>query len=317
MMAFQYSTALFGTAGLAALVFGFSAYSSFSSNKSKRALRSIAKNMLDIDRRLEVSFSTRGLASYFLEQLVKRSSLSSKESASLQDLNKIDNLLSRNFEHLRLKSGLYGHAKCCTYIKLRKLQALIAALMGLALGSFFSFEMAGLCLILGLCFGCCAMPWAMKKEVEARKVDLENSLSEFIDILCLGLRSGMSFDSAFCLYCEHFSGALSESCRKAYARWTAGLETRNESLQSMSDSYDSEILKRSVKTINRSLRFGSSIVENLESLASDVREENKSNIEEKVAKAPVKMLIPVGTLILPAMLIFVLGPVMIDLMKGF
>ena len=56
---------------------------------------------------------------------------------------------------------------------------------------------------------------------------------------------------------------------------------------------------------------------NLSLLASEARAVRKAKLEEKVAKAPVKMLLPVGTLILPAMLILIMGPIMLDLMEGF
>ena len=64
----------------------------------------------------------------------------------------------------------------------------------------------------------------------------------------------------------------------------------------------------------RSLRFGTSLAEAFESQAGEARAVRKARREEQVAKAPVKMLVPVGTLILPAMLVLVLGPVMIELM---
>ena len=57
--------------------------------------------------------------------------------------------------------------------------------------------------------------------------------------------------------------------------------------------------------------------DSLSLLAVEARAIRKAKLEERVAKAPVKMLLPVGTLILPAMLILVMGPIMLDLMKGF
>ena len=69
--------------------------------------------------------------------------------------------------------------------------------------------------------------------------------------------------------------------------------------------------------ISRSLRFGSSLTGSLDSVAVQVRKEYRARKEEEVAKAPVKMMVPTGVLILPAMLILVLGPVMLELMVGF
>ena len=67
----------------------------------------------------------------------------------------------------------------------------------------------------------------------------------------------------------------------------------------------------------RSLHFGTSLAESLESAAQEARGDYKAKREEQVAKAPVKMMLPTGTLILPAMLLLVLGPVLLELMEGF
>lgn len=124
----------------------------------------------------------------------------------------------------------------------------------------------------------------------------------------------MGFDQAFLLYCDYFKNSFSVACKEAYMQWSIGLVTRDEALRDLTDSYDSEILARIIGQIIRGLRFGNSLAQHLESSAYEVRNTHKSNVEEKVAKAPVKMLIPVGTLILPAMLIFILGPVLLELM---
>ena len=81
-------------------------------------------------------------------------------------------------------------------------------------------------------------------------------------------------------------------------------------------SYDSQIFKRIIETIIRSVRFGSSMVESLEEQSAEARLTYRTRREEQVAKAPVKMMIPTGTLILPAMLILVVGPVLLELMGG-
>ena len=52
-------------------------------------------------------------------------------------------------------------------------------------------------------------------------------------------------------------------------------------------------------------------------LSSEARAVRRAKLEERVAKAPVKVLLPVGTLILPAMLILIMGPIMLDLIQGF
>ena len=85
----------------------------------------------------------------------------------------------------------------------------------------------------------------------------------------------------------------------------------------MAATYDSKLLARLVESVVRSLRFGSSLADGLDALAAEAREVRKTRLQEAIAKAPVKMMLPTGTLILPAMLLLVLGPVLLELMEGF
>ena len=104
---------------------------------------------------------------------------------------------------------------------------------------------------------------------------------------------------------------------RAMHRWGMGLATREEALRGIEAEYDSALLSRVIASMVRSMRFGTSVSATLEAVASDARDAYRSQLEERVAKAAVKMMLPVGTLILPAMLILVLGPVMLELLEGF
>ena len=87
-------------------------------------------------------------------------------------------------------------------------------------------------------------------------------------------------------------------------------------MRDLAQGYDNPLFSRTVSAIIRSLRFGTSLGEMLEQSAEQARAARKAQVEERVAKAPVKMMIPTGTLILPAMLLLVLGPVLLELMEG-
>jgi len=56
------------------------------------------------------------------------------------------------------------------------------------------------------------------------------------------------------------------------------------------------------------------LADNLDDAAAEARANYRTARQESVAKAPVKMMLPTSTLILPAMLILVLGPVLLELM---
>ena len=96
-----------------------------------------------------------------------------------------------------------------------------------------------------------------------------------------------------------------------------GLVSREEALLELAGSYDSDTLRRVVDTIGRSMRFGTSLAPELEKAAEDTQAQHRALRQEKVAKAPIRMMIPTATLILPAMLLLVLGPVLLELIEGF
>lgn len=52
------------------------------------------------------------------------------------------------------------------------------------------------------------------------------------------------------------------------------------------------------------------MAEVLSKQSSLMRKDYQSYIQEKIEKAPVKMLLPIGILILPAMLLCILGPLL-------
>ena len=158
---------------------------------------------------------------------------------------------------------------------------------------------------------------ALRRATRIRAIDAERHLSEMLEVVALGLRSGMTFDRSFALYGIHFENDFARSCEKAYRSWSLGLMSREEALRDLAASYDCEQLSQIVDSIVRSLRFGSSLAGILEEASAQSRAAYRAAVEERVAKAPVKMMLPTGTLILPAMLLLVMGPILLELINGF
>lgn len=195
--------------------------------------------------------------------------------------------------------------------------AALCAVAGFALGFSLSAALAFLLAALGALAGWRAPTWALGVLVGRRAEEVERHLPEMLDVVSLGLRSGLSFEGALGSYCRHFDTLLSRELSAARGKWGSGLVSRDEALASVSASFDSPVLARVIGDIARSLRFGSALSGSLEAVAVEVRKDYRARKQEEIAKAPVKMMLPTGALILPAMLILVLGPVMLELMAGF
>lgn len=192
----------------------------------------------------------------------------------------------------------------------------MGAAAGAVVGAVISLEMGLLLAAVAAAAGLYAPTWALRRLERERALELERSLPEMLEVVALGLRSGLSFDRSFQLYSMHFPSSFARSCASAQKSWSLGLRTRDEALRELAQSYRSDQLERTAERIVRSLRFGSALAPDLEAAASEARARRRSQVEERVAKAPVKMMVPTGALILPAMLILILGPILLELMQG-
>ena len=195
--------------------------------------------------------------------------------------------------------------------------AAVAAAAGGLVGACLSNELAALFGLAGLAAGLFAPRWAVRQEAAARAEICRREMPEMLEVVVLGLTSGMSFDRSFRLYHTHFDSAFARDCAAAQKKWELGLTSREDSLRALTDMYDSALLRRVVENVARAMRFGTSLTKDLEKAVEDSQAELRASRQEQVAKAPVKMMIPTATLILPAMLLLVLGPVLLELVEGF
>lgn len=140
----------------------------------------------------------------------------------------------------------------------------------------------------------------------------DRQLDTLADIVAMGMRGGLSFDAALALYCEKFPGELSHVMRAAQLKWRSGVATRERALKDAADQVGSQLVKRFSDTVVQAMGYGSPLAGMLTTLARDIRRERFAQIERQVEKVPIKMLVPTGTCILPAMLVLIMGPVLIQ-----
>lgn len=213
-------------------------------------------------------------------------------------------------------AGLAGELTFEGFSEARLRLSVLCAAVGFVLGLVFSVTLGLILAVVGAYLGWRAPSQAMIGRIKWRVHETERHLPEMLDVVALGMRSGLSFDASLKLYCEHFDTVLAHELACAQRQWVSGLARRDEALRKVASSYDSVLFARVVETIIRSIRYGASMVTGLQSDAAEARSAYQAEREERIAKAPVKMMVPTGVLILPAMLVLVLGPVLLELMGG-
>jgi tight adherence protein C len=68
--------------------------------------------------------------------------------------------------------------------------------------------------------------------------------------------------------------------------------------------------------VGQSVRFGTELAKVLEVLSDSLRLETMQSLEERAHKASVRLLVPLGTLLLPATLVVFVGPLFILLLEA-
>ena len=135
-------------------------------------------------------------------------------------------------------------------------------------------------------------------------------IAEMIDIVRLGLSAGLSFDAALELFCAHRTGALASRMNRARLSWQMGIGTRGEELARVARDMDERALESFGIVVEQALSLGSPLSETLAAQGREIRAAHRARIEREIERAPVKLLIPTGTLILPALLLSIVGPLL-------
>lgn len=142
------------------------------------------------------------------------------------------------------------------------------------------------------------------------KASIARDMPTFLDIVTLGLAAGLSFDASIELYCKRFDTTLSSTLWDTLLLWRMGVRSRSDALGQMAERMGVAALTRFTQTVTEALAFGTPLAQTLERQAQVLRDEQKALVEEEIERVPVKMLIPLGTLIVPAMLLAILGPLL-------
>jgi len=141
-------------------------------------------------------------------------------------------------------------------------------------------------------------------------------LPGMIDILTLGLQAGLSFDAALDAYLERFDTPLATELELAQRSYQLGMCSRRQAFQQLCERIPDDAVMRFVAVVGEALTLGAPLLATFGTLTFELRRYQKLKLEERIARAPVKLLVPLGLCVLPAVLILLMGPVLIQMIAG-
>jgi tight adherence protein C len=155
----------------------------------------------------------------------------------------------------------------------------------------------------------------IRRRGEARLTEIDRELPDLIDLLTATVEAGMGIAGSIALVANRFKGALGDELRLTLKQQALGI-SNEQALNDMVERCDTPAIRSFVRTVTRGESMGVSIGPMLRELAMDARRRRRHAAQEKMHKAPVKLLFPLMFLIFPALMIELLFPAAYSLLHS-
>nr|WP_287412441.1 type II secretion system F family protein [Pseudodesulfovibrio sp.] len=160
--------------------------------------------------------------------------------------------------------------------------------------------------------------WLTKK-IARRKLTVSDELPDALDLLVVCVESGMGLDQAIDRVCHELrrSGPVISSEFKLLTLELRAGKSRSEALRSLAERVGMDDLNSLTSLLIQADAFGISVGRTLRVYSDAMRIKRSQRAEEKAAKMPVLLLLPLIAFILPALFVTILGPAVIMSMDMF
>jgi len=149
----------------------------------------------------------------------------------------------------------------------------------------------------------------------ARFISVSRDLPFFIDYLGLAMGAGLDFNQGLsAVVADAPKTPLRDEFAVVLRNMKLGL-TREESLMEMERRINSPSLKLFVQTLVQAMRMGSDVVQTLNIMSETIQGKRFQDAEEKAGKISVRMMIPMMVFVMPATMIILLGPMMLEWLR--
>jgi tight adherence protein C len=153
----------------------------------------------------------------------------------------------------------------------------------------------------------------LSRLAKRRRVRLENGIPDALDLLVICAEAGLSLDHAI-EEVGHTLRASSPEVAKEFSATAAEmrvLPVRSHALENLAERAGLPSLRSIVVTLNQSIKFGTSLVESLRILAAEMRAERLARFEQRAARLPVLLTVPLMLFVMPSLMIVIGTPLML------
>ena len=223
-------------------------------------------------------------------------------------------------EKLRLKTALgkagYGYSILPAEFVLIKLYGLVVGFaLVVALAFIYGFSLRS-GLIYGLAFGLFGYIYPdfwLNGKIRERAKRLELQFPFFLDVLILTMRAGLAFSTALEQAINIVpAGPVKQEFGRAVSEIRCGV-SRSDALHRLAQRVQLASVSNFVAVVSQAEESGGSLTQSLNEQAKQRRRERFHKAEKLAGQAPVKLLVPLFTLIFPILFIIIGVPLYLDL----
>jgi tight adherence protein C len=155
------------------------------------------------------------------------------------------------------------------------------------------------------------MPEVYLKNVTSRRREVLNYvLPEGLDLLTICVEAGLSIDAAFRRVAREMQHSMPELAAEfeLTAIELTYLPDRQQALENMAERSDSPAVAALVNALRQTEKYGTPLANSLRILSQDFRQSRASKAEEKGARMPALMTVPLMVFILPTLITVLIAP---------
>jgi len=295
---------LIGVAGTAMYVALYGSHRVFQERFSEMALR---LRMTDGDNPFDNGHEPEGFARSMFQWALQRMP-APKTSPSTEKLS-----------HTLVRAGFMRSGTLRIFQLIRVLSLAVAGVVGLLAGMLLGLSGGKLFLMLLGTFGAgyFAPIYYLRRRANRRQRDISQQLSNVLDLLVVCVEAGLGLFEAIKIVgdeSERNGQAIGTELALVSGEVAAG-SSLGQSLRNLAERTAVEDIKPLAATLIQSEQLGSQIGPALRSSSDSLRSKRRFRAEEAAQKSTIKILFPLVLFILPAMLIVLLAPAMIQAIR--
>jgi tight adherence protein C len=163
-------------------------------------------------------------------------------------------------------------------------------------------------------------PDVMVKNAALKRQDkLRKGLPDGLDLMVICAEAGLSLDATLRRVADELAEASPELADElGLTSLELGfLQDRQKALQNLSERTNMPSLRGMVNTLLQAERYGTPLAHSLRVLSAESRTERVLKAEEKAARLPAMLTVPMIIFILPPLFVVLLGPAALDIADAF